>query len=76
MPKIQTLALGTYIRNPRGKKEPNSRGMSIEILQIAENHGNSFLCFPVTNASSNPVTVDTTRYLFIPLDTNVESVTI
>ena len=76
MPKIQDVGVGSYIRNPRGRHGEGSRRMSIEVLQIASNQGNSFLCYPVTNARTVPVTVDTTRYQFIPIDTNVEQVTI
>lgn len=76
MAKIQTIGVGNYIRNPRGGHNSDSLGMNIQVLQIAENHGNSFLCFPVTDPKSVPVTVDKTKYRFIPIDANVEQVTI
>ena len=40
------------------------------------NEGNSFKCCPVTNGSTNPITVDTTRFVFVPIDANVDQVTI
>lgn len=76
MAKIQSIGIGKYITNPDGRKLSGSNGHSIEVLQISENHGNSFLCFPVVDAKANPVTVDKTRYQFIPIDTNVQVVTI
>lgn len=76
MPKIQNVGIGNFIRNPRGRNAANSRAMNIEVLQVAQNNGNSFLCYPVTDAKSVPVTVDTTRYQQIPIDTVVDQVTI
>lgn len=76
MPKIQDLGVGNYIRSPRGRRGQDSRQMNVEVLLIASNEGNSFKCFPVTNPSSVPVGVDTTRYQFIPIDTVVDQVTI
>lgn len=76
MAKIQTIGAGKYIRNPRGIKGHNSGGMNVEVLQIAVNQGGSYLCYPVTNTETNPVTVDTTRYYQIPIDTEVQQVTI
>jgi len=76
MPKIQNIGLGNYIRNPRGRHGADSKQMNIEVLKVSENHGNSFLCYPVTDPKTVPVTVDTTRYQMIPIDTNVEQVSI
>ena len=66
MPKIQTLALDSFIRNPRDSKE---------IMQIKVDNGNSFTCFPVSDYASGKVTLITTRYLQIPLDTVVKVAT-
>lgn len=74
--KIQNVGVGNYIRNPKGVRLQDSDGRSFETLQVASNEGNSFLCYPVTNASTVPVTTDKTRYQFIPIDTMVEQVTI
>ncbi len=75
MAKIQTIGVGNYIRNPR--KNIQSGGVRIpEVLRIAENNGNSFTCYPVKDSKTVPVTVDTTRYLQIPIDTDVQQVTI
>jgi hypothetical protein len=76
MPKIQNVGVGKFIRNPRGRRGADSRMMNVEVLQIAENGGNSFLCYPVTDAKTVPVTVDTTRFLQIPIDTVVDQVSI
>jgi len=76
MPKISSVGLGNYIRNPRGRHGVDSRGMNIEVLKIAEDHGGSFLCYPVTNTETVPVTLDTTRYQFIPKDQVVDQVSI
>lgn len=76
MAKIQTIGVGNYIRNPRGGSPIDALGMNIGVLQIFENHGNYFLCFPVVDAKAVPVTLDKTKYRFIPIDTNVEQVTI
>ena len=73
MPKIQNIGLGNYIRNPRGRHI--SGGTKIELLQIASNEGNSFLCYPVTGKNSSQIIVDTTRYYYIPIDTDVEQAT-
>ena len=62
MPKIQTLAIGSFIRNPSNAKE---------IMQISKDDGNSFLCFPVKSYESGKATLITTRYLQLPLDTVV-----
>jgi hypothetical protein len=76
MPKIQNVGVGGYIRNPRGRHGEDSRGMNVEVLQVAVNEGNSFRCYPVTDPKSVPVTVDTTRFQFIPIDTNVDQVSL
>ena len=80
MPKIQDIGIGKYIRNPKGRKFENSKGSSVEILQIASSQGNSFTCFPVTStkvgADGKEAILDKTRYLQIPVDTQVEQVTI
>ncbi len=74
MPKIQDVGIGNYIRSPRGRRGQDSRQMNVEVLQVAQNNGNSFLCFPVV--SKNPLTLDTTRYQHINIDTVVDQVTI
>lgn len=76
MLKIQNVGVGKYIRSPRGIKGANSRDMNIEVWQVAVNEGNSFRCYPVTDPKSIPVTVDTTHYRFLPLDTMVEQVSL
>lgn len=76
MPKIQNVGLGNYIRSPRGRHGQNSRQMNTEVLQVSRNDGNNFLCFPVVDARTIPVTLDTTRYQYIPIDTVVDQVTI
>lgn len=63
MPKIQTLAIGSFIRNPRNSEE---------IMQVSANNGNSFTCFPVKSYVSGKVTLETTRYLQLPIDTVVK----
>lgn len=72
MPKIQNVGVGGYIRDPRGTHGADSRQTNIQILFVAKNDGNSFLCYPVT--ATNPLTLDTTRYQQIPIDTNVQQV--
>ena len=74
MAKIQNVGVGNYIRNPRGNRGLNSQQMNVEALRIDSNQGNSFLCFPVTAMNSGSPVVDTTRYLQIPIDTEVEQV--
>lgn len=76
MPKIQNVGVGNFIRNPRGRQGEDSRGTNVEVLQVAVNEGNSFRCYPVTDAKAVPVTVDTTRFQFIPIDTMVQQVTL
>lgn len=80
MPKIETVGVGKFIRNPRGRHSPDSRGTAIEVLQIASNNGNSFTCFPVTAVNAGPdgpeAVLDTTRYQDIPIGTNVEQASI
>ena len=76
MPKIQNVGVGNYIRNPKGVKARDSLGMSIEVLKVESNEGNSFKCVVVSNASNNPVLLDTTRYYMIPIDTQVEQVSV
>ena len=80
MAKIQNVGIGNYIRNPRGRLQPGSRGTAVEVLKINSNSGNSFLCFPVTGVKQGPdgseAVVDTTRYLQIPVGTEVEQVSI
>lgn len=61
--RIQNVGVGAYIRNPK---------RAGEILKIVTNDGNSYVCYPVTGTS--PVTLDTTRYQHIPLDTQVQVV--
>ena len=78
--KIQNVGIGNYIRNPRGRKLANSDGSAVEVLRVDANQGNSFLCFPVVGykagASENEAVLDRTRYLQIPIDTEVQQVTI
>lgn len=74
MARIQNVGVGKYIRNPKGMRPNSSSG--IETLQIASNEGNNFLCYPVVSSESGRVVVDTTRYLHIPIDTDVQQVTI
>lgn len=76
MPKIQDVGVGGYIRNPKGRAGADSRQMNVEVLKVSENHGNGFLCFPVTKVASGVATLDKTRYQFIPIDTNVKQVSI
>lgn len=72
MARIQNVGVGNYIRNPKGVKN----GDTVEVLQIASNDGNSFLCYPVVSKDSTNVVLDTKRYYQIPVDTNVDQVTI
>lgn len=74
MAKIQDVGIGNYIRNPRGVKTKDGGGMGVEALRIDRSEGNSFLCFPVT--SKTPLTLDRSRGLVIPRDSEVEQVTI
>lgn len=74
--KIQHVGLGNFIRSPRGRHGEGSKQTNVEVLQVSANNGNSFTCFPVTDASTVPVTVDTIRYQQIPIDTLVEQVTV
>lgn len=67
MPKIQNVGLGNYIRNPKNRKE---------VLRVDTNNGNSFTCYPVKAVHSTRVVVDTERYEQIPLDREVEQITI
>lgn len=76
MAKIQNIGVGNYIRNPQGRHGMQSRGTNVEVLKIEENHGNSFLCYPISDPSSVPVTLDKSRYLFIPIDTDVQQVSV
>lgn len=76
MLKIQNVGIGSYIRSPRGRHGVDSRQSNIEVWQVSRNDGNSFLCFPVTDAKTVPVTLDTTRYWYVPLDTMVDKVSI
>lgn len=76
MPKIQNVGVGNYIRNLKGVKAKNSLGMNIEVLKVDSNEGNAFKCVVVSDPSANPVKLDTTRYYMIPIDTQVEQVTI
>lgn len=73
MPKIQNVGIGNYIRSPRGRHAAGSDKM--ELLQIAANNGNSFLCYPVIKKDGTTITVDTKRYYDIPVDTDVEQAT-
>lgn len=73
MPKIQNIGIGNYIRSPRGRHAAGTT--KIEILQVAANNGDSFLCYPVVKKDSNTITVDTTRYYQIPIDTDVDQAT-
>lgn len=74
--KIQNVGIGNFIRNPRGQHGSGSRQMNVEVLQVAKNDGNSFLCYPVTDAKTVPVTVDTTRFQQIKIDTVVDQVSV
>lgn len=76
MIKIQNVGVGNFIRNPRGRHGVDSLQSNVEVLQVATDEGNSFKCFPVIDSKAVPVTVDTTRYQFIPIDTFVKKVTI
>jgi hypothetical protein len=76
MPKIQDIGVGNYIRNPQGNKSADSLGMNIEALQIYADDGGSFMCFPVTGKRGTEPILDKERYYQIPIDTNVEQVTI
>lgn len=76
MPKISTLSVGDFIRNPKGRHASDSRQMNVEALKIVADHGNSFLCYPVTSINSSNPTVDTTRYVFISKDQNVDKISI
>lgn len=70
MPKIQNVAIGSYIRNPQGRRLSGAN--VIEVMQVARNDGNTFLCYPVVGKASGKVSLDTTRYLQIAIDTQVE----
>lgn len=74
MPKIQSIGLGNFIRNPRGTGTVSGGLKSREVMQVTTNNGNSFTCYPVM--AVNPLVLDKTRYLQIPIDTDVESASI
>ena len=76
MAKIQNVGVGNFIRGLRGRQAADSRNMNSEVWRISSNEGNSFLCHPVTDAKTVPVTVDTTRFQFVAIDTNVDQVTL
>lgn len=65
--KISELEVGDFIRNPK---------KGGQVLQLTRNDGNSFLCYPVKDPKASPVTLDGSRFYSIPMDTNVEQVTI
>ena len=75
MAKIETLGVGKYIQSPKGRS--HSRGVAIsKVLKISSNEGNSFRCFPVKSVNSGNVVLDTTKYLHIPIGTDVREVTV
>lgn len=75
MPKIQNVGIGKFIRDLR--KTGHSKGQRISsVLQIATNEGNAFKCFPVKSVHSGRIVLDTTKYHFIPIDSEVEEVSI
>ena len=80
MARIQDVGVGGYIKDPRGRKQKDSRGTCVRALKVVQNNGNSFLCMPVVGVKQGPsgpeATLDTERYQQIPIDTNVDQVTI
>lgn len=78
--KIENVGVGGFVRNPRGRDNPNSRGSNIEVLKVTTDNGNSFTCYPVSSvkvgATGREAVLDTTRYQQIPKGTNVQQVTI
>lgn len=75
MAKIENVGIGKFIQNPRGRS--HSAGVAIsKVLQVSSNEGNSFRCFPVTSVNSGSVVLDKTKYVHIPIGTNVQEVTI
>lgn len=73
MPKIQNIGIGNYIRNPRGTGATTGGVKSREVMQVFVQDGNQYRCHPVINARAVPVTLDMKRYIFIPVDTEVET---
>lgn len=75
MARIQDVGIGNYIRNPRGGRE--SAGVRIsDILKVMNNDGNTFRCYPVKSVNSGEATLETEVYYNIPLDAQVDQVTI
>lgn len=75
MPKIQDVGVGNYIRNPR--KVSRSSGVpKSAVMQVFKNDGNAFVCHPVKSSASGRVVLDLENYMYIPLDTQVDQVTI
>ena len=75
MPKIQDVGVGAYIRNPHGGRE--SAGVRISnVLKVMNNDGNTFRCYPVKSVASGEATIETEVYYNIPIDTQVDQVTI
>lgn len=76
MAKIQDIGTGNYIRDPRGVKTTDGRGMNIRVLKVQANDGNSFRCHPIKSIRGSTVEIDTENFIQIPIDTQVEPVTI
>lgn len=76
MAKIQNIGVGGYIRNPHGKMGTDSRETNIAVMQVFANNGNSFRCHAVLSSESGRVVLDMTRYLDIPIDTEVKQASI
>ena len=76
MAKIQNIGIGKYIRSPKGRHGTDSRQSNVEALFISRNDGNSFVCYPVSGKRGTEAVLDYTRYYQIPIDTEVEQVTI
>lgn len=65
--KIQNVGIGNYIRSPKHGNQ---------VMQVSIDNGNSFLCYPIKDSKASPVTLDTTSYTFVPIDTVVKKVTL
>ena len=75
MAKIQDIGVGKYIKNPRGGKVSGNQKIP-NVLLIHINDGNTFRCYAVKDAKAVPVTIDDSRAFVLPIDTDVEQVTI
>ena len=71
MPKLSTLSVGNYIRNPR-RGGLRGDGSTHNILKIVSDEGDSFRCHSLLKRESGVDTIDNENYRFIPKSDNVE----